>query len=838
MFTKLKKKIAEEAATAPRLGGPAGRIPRSVSRESITSAGADSGDDFASDGSSSREDLSSQLLRKDEKIRKLEAKLADCAEQLRNTLRIKEKLEIALEKHQDSTVRKLQEQNEAYQGNYAKMAEAKALALEKKDLEWRQKFADLQQENEMLSARLNNMKEQSLSFFQKRDDIDELEGFQQQELAKLKHMLLRKEEVLTQKENELSKHIKDLNEARVELKTTSEKLSHVEEKHQELKALHLQLQQEREQLLSVKVEAEKKITELEQRGLDLQNVIQQVSQDSQKAQNASSILEKTLTALQAEHEALKLEHEQHKQKTAVTVEEKDKIVGLLQVKVSSLEKRVEGNLSEDEHLQELLKEKSFLEQKLEETRQELLETKTSHSEINSILEAQLSKLNSKVAELQTLLKYKDESAQSFKDKSQSQINELEQALQEVSDKLKASQDQVNEKESEIKKQTTDAEDKNNKFQQQIAACRHQSAEKISRLEAQITVLETAKEFDKTAAQHKISQLQQEKEDLQERIAESEHSLNRLVSDLKSIKVELSSKETVSTEIAKALEEMRKQREDLQLQVVDLTTALTQEEKLLSSKTAQLNSREEEINNLKEDLNTTQVQLTHLQTETEKLKSAMTEKQKESENHLSKLKEEVQSQSKQREVCERRVVDLEAEVQMLNGQLHPPGAEHNGPASGDAIAQLQKCIKELEQQNLEKNKTIKQLQQRLVELKKTFQKELKIKHEVDCSEVKERLCSEPPMLVSTSTTVTNNSDLNDSREINFEYLKHVVLKFMSSREAEAYQLIKAVSVLLNFTREEEDMLKETLDYKMSWFGSKPSPRGIIRPSISGAPSHWN
>lgn len=37
--------------------------------------------------------------------------------------------------------------------------------------------------------------------------------------------------------------------------------------------------------------------------------------------------------------------------------------------------------------------------------------------------------------------------------------------------------------------------------------------------------------------------------------------------------------------------------------------------------------------------------------------------------------------------------------------------------------------------------------------------------------------------NASVTVTNNSDLNDSREINFEYLKHVVLKFMSCRESE-------------------------------------------------------
>lgn len=45
MFAKLKKKIAEEAAIAPRSGV---RIPRTISKESITSVGADSGDDFVS----------------------------------------------------------------------------------------------------------------------------------------------------------------------------------------------------------------------------------------------------------------------------------------------------------------------------------------------------------------------------------------------------------------------------------------------------------------------------------------------------------------------------------------------------------------------------------------------------------------------------------------------------------------------------------------------------------------------------------------------------------------------------------------------------------------------
>ena len=37
---------------------------------------------------------------------------------------------------------------------------------------------------------------------------------------------------------------------------------------------------------------------------------------------------------------------------------------------------------------------------------------------------------------------------------------------------------------------------------------------------------------------------------------------------------------------------------------------------------------------------------------------------------------------------------------------------------------------------------------------------------------------------------------------------------------AVHLIKALSVLLNFTNDEEKILRETLEYRMSWFGSRP------------------
>ncbi|XP_036383662.1 golgin subfamily A member 1 [Megalops cyprinoides] len=838
MFAKLKKKIAEEAATAPRSGG---RIPRSISKESITSVGADSGDDFASDGSSSRDDLSSQLLRRNDQIRKLEAKLSDYAEQLRLMQKTKDKLEIALEKHQDSSMRKLQEQNETYQANRAKMAEGMALALEKKDQEWMDKMTLLEQEKGTLAARLDEMTEQSLSLFQKRDDLDELEGFQQQELAKVKHMLLRKEEQLGQRERELQQQAGELQAARRGLAEAQAKLLQLTEEQQESSRLNAELQAEREELLGVREEAEKKITELEGRGQELQNVILQVSADFQKSQSMVVSLEKSLHSLQAEHEALTLQHEQHKQKVAVADEEKDRLVSDLQEKVSSLERRLQGNLTEDEHLRELLREKAALEQKVEETRAELLEARTAQADAVSSLEAQVSRLNSKVAELQTLLKHKDESASAYRERTEAQISALEQQAQDSGEKLKSSEQQVAEKDAHIQKLQAEWGAEREHLHQQ-------GLEKAGHLEAQIAALETARDIDRTTAQHRISELERENEGLRQGRCEVESALKSRTEALEQARAELGSRQTVSVEIAKALEETRGQKEKLQQQVEEVTSALRTKEEELAKVTEQLGQREAELRALREELQAAQ-------TDAEGLRRQAEERDREKDTQMALLREEILTQTQQLDACQSRVSVLEVEVETLTEQLRAPedcGKEQNGSVTVDDLAQVQKMNKELEQQLSEKNKTIKQLQQRLAELKRTLQKELKLKPDPELEgkerpqegkaekpEGQDRLCSEaPPHSHSNAATVTNNSDLNDSREINFEYLKHVVLKFMSSREAEAYQLIKAVSVLLNFTREEENMLKETLEYKMSWFGSKPSPKGIIRPSISGAPAHWS
>ncbi|XP_070655329.1 golgin subfamily A member 1 isoform X2 [Bos indicus] len=746
MFAKLKKKIAEETAVAQRPGG-ATRIPRSVSKESVASMGADSGDDFASDGSSSREDLSSQLLRRNEQIRKLEARLSDYAEQVRTLQKIKEKLEIALEKHQDSSMRKFQEQNETFQANRARMAEGLALALARKDQEWSEKVDQLEKDKRFLTAQLQEMKNQSLNLFQRRDEMDELEGFQQQELSKVKHMLLKKEESLGKMEQELEARTRELSRTQEELVTSSQISLDLSQKLEELQRHYSALEEQRDHVTASKTGAENKITVLEQKEQELQAFIQQLSIDLQKV-------------------------------TAET-QEKEKLITHLQEKVASLEKRLEQNLSGEEHVQELLKEKTLAEQNLEDTRQQLLAARSSQAKAINNLETR--------------------------------VKELEQSLQASEEELKRSGDVVAAREAQIRELAA-ANTESSRAQQQALALEQQQAERIHALETQLAGLGRARVADLTAAEQELRKLEQENAALKESKNECECSLQHHQLELKKLKEEWSQREIVSVAMAQALEEVRKQREELQQQAADLTAMMGEKEQSLQEKMEVILQKEQEILQLKKGHDSALLQTRQLQSELEALQGLRAEEATATREDLLRLTGQerplVLSASKPH-VTSRARQDPEYQLPAVEGI---PNGEMGAATD---LGQLQKEKQDLEQQLLEKNK--------------------KIRPDNELFEVREK---PGPEMSNLAPSVTNNADLTDAREINFEYLKHVVLKFMSCRESEAFHLIKAVSVLLNFSQEEENMLKETLEYKMSWFGSKPAPKGSIRPSISNPRTPWS
>ncbi|KAK2506819.1 hypothetical protein MC885_021216, partial [Smutsia gigantea] len=483
-------------------------------------------------------------------------------------------------------------------------------------------------------------------------------------------------------------------------------------------------------------------------------------------------------------------------------QEKEKLITDLQDKVASLEKRLEQNLSGEEHVRELLKEKAVAEQNLEDTRQKLLATRSSQAKTIDILETRL------------LL---DERMLPFA----TQVKELEQSLQANEERLKQSGDIAAAQEAQIQALATTHEEGSH-VQQQVLTLEEQCTERVCVLEAQLAALEKARVASQMATEHKVRELEQENTALKESKNECEHSLQHHQLELKKLKDECSQREIVSVAMAQALEEVRKQREEFQQQTANLTAIIDEKEQSLQEKTEVILQKEQDILQLKKGHDCALLQTYQLQSELEALRSLRA-----AEPDAAAAREDLLS------VSEPHVISQA----MQDPAYQLPVAEEipNGEVAAMDLGQLQKEKQDLEQQLLEKNKTIKQMQQRMLELKKTLQKELKIRPDNELFEVREKPGPEMPNL---APAVTNNADLTDAREVNFEYLKHVVLKFMSCRESEAFHLIKAVSVLLNFSQEEENMLRETLEYKMSWFGSKPAPKGSIRPSISSPRIPWS
>ncbi|KAG8223653.1 hypothetical protein J437_LFUL001760 [Ladona fulva] len=178
------------------------------------------------------------------------------------------------------------------------------------------------------------------------------------------------------------------------------------------------------------------------------------------------------------------------------------------------------------------------------------------------------------------------------------------------------------------------------------------------------------------------------------------------------------------------------------------------------------------------------------------------------------------------------------------------------------------VLELEAQLVEKNKSIRVLQQRLGDMKKMLQRELRntsgqvegnaVLVPSESETVSAGNPSNPPAAAfdgsSEGGRITNkevsgksphlsshlrspqSSSSTLEEDVNFQYLKHVVVKFLTSREYEAQQLTRAVSTLLRLNAEEERLLRETVQWRASWFGSAGWRLGLSRTSPSAGTHH--
>ncbi|CAH1272371.1 GOLGA1 [Branchiostoma lanceolatum] len=889
MFAKLKQKLAEEEGSKvmpPAEGrksfgtpghaspvGHAGRATNAGAGMSPSSSQTDLTKAVTKDAT--KEEVLSMLIRRTDQVKRLEAKLNEYISSLKEVTKAKDKLQLALENTQDGMAKKIQDMNESYQAERSKMAENMNLALEKKDKEVKDMIEAVEKEKADLQKQVSDAAAATAKLYQKEEDKEELEGFQTQELAKVKHMLLNSQE--------------ELSKCQAELQQKSEKITSLEtqaaEDGRRAQQVEAEVTRLKEELEAVKNERDtsklenKKLDELartvEDNHSSLEDNLQSLNKQLQEQVASYSGLQRVHNELKDDYDALKRTNDVFKHKCETQLEEKDNEIQHLQEKVSTLNRRQDQeDMSGDEKLQALVDERKQLELRLEEARQQLTDIKSTWSEKINSLELQIANLNTKMADDSAELTRTEKEAESQRAAFQKKVSELEAKLQDSEKQVADNERLANERQEQIDHQKSKHDTELIRVQQQSADTQRHLQDKVNSLEQKVTELETAREFDKTNSQHKLTQLENLKEEYLEKELEVEHQMSRLEEEKEQLKLEVSRHEKENLQLAHALEDAKILSEDLKKQ--------------MSSRDEELSSLREQVTEMGATTSETEEQIRDVSKERDHLRYLVSSLELEN-NVIPDLQQRLEDLELQTDRQQASIRDQETTITSLGETLAVREAElaeaqeqwrsledaaeterrrrentkdvcvstaddEEGREEDPKVLELRKEVLDLVEQLADKNKTIKMQQQRLGDLKKTLQRELKITPvDGDTPELrdlpKERdLPPLPPGAAAGAAMATvkpfpSHPNLGmpdplmpaimdiDENEINFRYLKHVVLRFVASRDHEAYQLVRAVSMLLKFTPEEERMVKDMIQYKMSWFGTKPT--AVIRPSVISA-----
>ncbi|KAK6618916.1 hypothetical protein RUM44_003297 [Polyplax serrata] len=639
--------------------------------------------------------------------------------------------------------KKLESKEDEWRRKLQKKEEELAARLKKADETWKKQFDDLEREmrNELekketekksleserysLQAKILKLEESSKlaaeykkKICQFQEDMDQLQGFQTQEMAKIKHLLLVKEQELAEKDQALK-------ESTTQVKS--------------LKAEVLRLQNFENQYESIQDEIERM-----RHGFDL---------------------EKTqLTCKLAEKE----EDVRHL---------KDKLV-LLEERVNS---GPIGEMTVDERVQKLLCERALFERRLEEAHLHLSQIKSSWSGKIESLETQVGRLCRQASEEST----EKRQVEMERDHLKAKVTKLEMEYEESKSKWESKANKL--EKLKLEKAALEDEIKNLKLKtEEDVLCLKRE---IKSLTDNVNLIE-----------RNLTNKSKENNDKDDLIKELRTQLDTAMREKNYLEVQLTKlEENVNTQkrasegINQQLKKERREKDEMMMRNAQIS---------------------QEVELSKQELRKQEMETSELHSKIRELESSLKDKQKDSDSAKS------------------YALELEDKIRKL--EIIQKDQESNSTLEQD----LKTKILQLESEVLVKNKNLKVMQQRLSELKKTLQRELKVPataidpggpdselHSIATSfgsSASGALQSSPSQQSTSSPRFRNEETLDEAPDdVNFRYLKHVLIKFLTSRECEAQHLTRAVATLLRFSAEEERLLKETLEWKMSWFGTRPN-----------------
>ncbi|XP_043524073.1 golgin subfamily A member 1 [Frieseomelitta varia] len=708
MFATLKNKIREEigsdvSTVVRNAGNVRGINSRHMSQTGSTSS--ISGSQISLDGSREENTASPSPPVSLKKDNNSDLKLSD-------NMQLSAKDVKRLESREDEWRKRLAKKEAELIKRMEKKEEEWKVKLVEKEKEWRkvvekqekdkskleEELRDVQSTKHSLELALKDAEEYKKKLYSFQEDAEQLEGFQTQEMAKIKHLLLAKEQEVEEKTHHLKAAIAEIDNLKSEvsrLRRYEDELNNVQD---EMETLRHSTQRERAQLSCQLAQTEEEVRHLKDKVFVLEQRIALESNDQ------------------------------------VTV---------------------------DERVADLMRERALLERKLEEAHLHLSDIKTSWSGKISSLETQVGRLSRQAGEEGLERRRVEEESEKLKQRikqleAEIEVNNVVMATKDA--KLLRMAEDIDEMATELKELRASVDDEVDEFKRQIES----SSKQITRL----------------------------KQNLEEATAKLSTATSELAHVRLALEGERMNNSSLHLEVARLREDLESERTASATLKVCLDKEKTEKDTALL-RNAQVS---QDIEMVKQENRRHEGENIELQGRVETLEHDLQCKSKEIEQTMTMLEENKQ-----------RILELEE-------------VEQNRKKTERSEKLLKTSLMDLEEQLNEKTKTIKVLQQRLTDMKKTLQRELRIPSSSLDSDAEPSAAILKP---SSSKTVTARHNSTRDDDVNFKYLKHVLIKFLTSREYEALHLTRAVATLLHFSPEEERLLQETLEWKMSWFGTRPN-----------------
>lgn len=357
-----------------------------------------------------------------------------------------------------------------------------------------------------------------------------------------------------------------------------------------------------------------------------------------------------------------------------------------------------------------------------------------------------------------------------------------------------------------------------------------SHKKISELKSKLKTLE---DFQQRLVEHQEDKDQlenfqsQELSKIKHLILQRDEELAEKTSALKDASIQLEKLRTEVARLRRQEEQLSDVQENAQTEVAEVKKSLE-----LSENTSE--KRKQQCNTLKNNVDQEQENCNNLKKIVSKLEKELQEEKNNSLNvqkTLSRVTQEKNAAllrnaeiSQQIELVKQEKRRQESESNELLNKINQLENEYSKYKDTQVIEQqLKKNIADLEDQLADKNKSIRTLQLRLADMKKTLQHELRTpgnpNYHTDLLDNGSSAVIAPTRHTSVVTGFTQNVRRDDD-DVNFKYLKHVVLKFLTGGDCEAQHLTKAISTVLKFSPDEERLVNDTMEWRRSWFGSRP------------------